>query len=154
MAPGTRKKFVPPPRVRNWGLAEANLLHWRKYLWHFWYFPAAHAVIRRPGNCAPLSPLVTPLGWRPFLSALWEELLPPVCNDTPWVIDSTIKCPTSRRLRFRAATFQQYFPLARALSYHSYDLLPPRLCVVCCSAMLPVPLRIIIMPQRCRSLLP
>jgi len=40
---------------------------WRKYLRHCWDFLALPAVIQRPhsdsapGNCAPLTPIVTPL---------------------------------------------------------------------------------------------
>ena len=52
-----------PPEL----FSEANMLYWRKYLWHFWDFSAPSAVIqrpvviRRPGNYAPL---VTSLeGW-------------------------------------------------------------------------------------------
>ena len=65
------KKQLWRPHVRTWGLSEANLLHWRKYLWHCWNSSAPPAVIRRPpewfgtpmvirrpGNCAPLVPLV------------------------------------------------------------------------------------------------
>ena len=46
---------------------EANVLHWRKYLrhcWDFWRPPewfGTHIVNQRPGNCAPLAPLVTSL---------------------------------------------------------------------------------------------
>ena len=49
------------PHVWTWDLSEANLLYWKKYLWHCWNFSAFLAVNRRPGNCAPLAPLVTPL---------------------------------------------------------------------------------------------
>ena len=61
------KKQVWRPHVRTWGLSEANVLFWRKYLWHCWDFMAppqwfgTPILIRRPVNCAPLSPLVTPL---------------------------------------------------------------------------------------------
>jgi len=48
------KKQVWRPRVRTWGLSEANLLYWRKYLWHCWDFSAPPAVIRHPGNFTPL----------------------------------------------------------------------------------------------------
>ena len=34
------KKQVWRPHVRNWGLSEANLLFWRKYLRHYWDFSA------------------------------------------------------------------------------------------------------------------
>jgi len=66
MAPGARSKFGPP-HVRNWGLSEANLLYWRKCLWHCWDFSAPpqwfgpSIVTRRPGNCATLPPFVKPL---------------------------------------------------------------------------------------------
>ena len=36
------------PHVRTWGLLEANVLYWRKHLWHCWAFSAPHAVIPRP----------------------------------------------------------------------------------------------------------
>ena len=48
------KNQICCPHVRTWGLSEANVLHWRKYLWHCWDFSAPPAVIRHPGNCAPL----------------------------------------------------------------------------------------------------
>jgi len=32
------KKQVWCPHVRTWGLSEANVLYWRKYLWHCWDF--------------------------------------------------------------------------------------------------------------------
>ena len=58
------KKQVWRPHVRNWGLSETNVLHWRMCLWHCWDFSApgvirrpprwfgAPIVIRRPGSCA------------------------------------------------------------------------------------------------------
>ena len=53
------KKQVWRRRVRTWGLSEANLLYWRKYLWHCWGFSVIiDLVIRRQGSCAPLA---TPL---------------------------------------------------------------------------------------------
>ena len=58
------KKQVWRPYVWTWGLSEANVLRWRKYLWHCWAFSAtqqwfgAPVLTRRPGNFAPL---VTPL---------------------------------------------------------------------------------------------
>ena len=62
MLPGARSRFGAPmfqPEV----FLEANVLYWRKYLWHetLWRSPqwfGAPIVIRRQGNCAPL---VTPL---------------------------------------------------------------------------------------------
>jgi len=73
------RKQVWRPYVRSWGLLEANLLYWRKCMWHCWDFSAPSAVIRRPlqwfdtpcsdspphcdsapGKLCPLSPLVTP----------------------------------------------------------------------------------------------
>ena len=64
------KKQVWRPHVRSWGLLEANVLHWRKYLWHCWDVLEHTAAIRRPpaviwchhndsapANCAPLAPL-------------------------------------------------------------------------------------------------
>jgi len=53
------------PHIRTWALSGANVLYWRKYLWHFWDFSATrqsfgpHIVIRRPGNCVPLDALLT-----------------------------------------------------------------------------------------------
>ena len=49
------KKQVWRPCVQSWGLSEANVLYWRKYLWHCWDFSA-------PGELYPpwLS-FVTPL---------------------------------------------------------------------------------------------
>jgi len=54
------KKQVWRSRVWTWSLSEANVLYWRKYLWHCWDFLAPPFVIWRPGNCAPLA---TPLCW-------------------------------------------------------------------------------------------
>jgi len=36
--------------VQNWGLSEANLLHWRKYLWHSWDVLSPTAAVRHPHN--------------------------------------------------------------------------------------------------------
>ena len=58
------KKYVCRIHVWTWGLSEANLLCWRKYLWHCWNFSAPPAVIRRShSDSAPrdLCPLVAPL---------------------------------------------------------------------------------------------
>ena len=60
------KKQVWRPHVRALGLSEANILHWRKCLWHCWDFPTplqsfgATIVIQHPGNCAPLAPRYAP----------------------------------------------------------------------------------------------
>ena len=48
------KKQVWRLHVRIWGLSEANVLYWRKYLWHCWDFSAPPTVIWLPGNLAPL----------------------------------------------------------------------------------------------------
>ena len=66
MGPGARSKFGAP-HVRTWGVWEANVLYWRKYLWHCWDFSAPPVVIWRPridstsGELWPPFPLVTPL---------------------------------------------------------------------------------------------
>jgi len=39
-------------RVRTWWFSEANVVHWRKYLWHYWDFSAR-------GELCPLQSLVT-----------------------------------------------------------------------------------------------
>ena len=49
------KKQVWRPHVQSWSLSEANVLYWRKYLWHWWDFLAHPIVIRRPGKCVPPS---------------------------------------------------------------------------------------------------
>jgi len=61
------KKQVWRPHVRTWwGLSEANVLHWRKYLWHCWDFSAPPAVIWRPhsdsapGELRPFAPSLRP----------------------------------------------------------------------------------------------
>jgi len=59
------KKQVWCPHVQTWDLLDANLLYWKKYLWHCWDFSAPLAVIRGQGNCALallITPLPTPLG--------------------------------------------------------------------------------------------
>jgi len=54
------------PRIQTWALSEADVLYWRKYLWHCWDFSVPPAVIRPPiiircpGNCAPLPPSLRP----------------------------------------------------------------------------------------------
>ena len=62
------KKQIWRHHVRTWGLSEANVLHWRKYLWHCWYFSGPPAVIRRPHSdsapwelCSPCPHFVRPL---------------------------------------------------------------------------------------------
>ena len=56
-------KQVWCPHVRTWGLSEAIVLYWRKYLWHCWAFSAPHAVRRlahddsAPGKLCPSCPL-------------------------------------------------------------------------------------------------
>ena len=60
------KQQVWRTHVRTWDISGANVLYWRKYLWHCWDFMAPSAVIWRPhydsdsapGSCAPF---VTPL---------------------------------------------------------------------------------------------
>ena len=55
-------KQVSRPHVWTWGLYEANVLYWRKYLWHCWAFSVPHAVSRRahgdsaPGELCPSCP--------------------------------------------------------------------------------------------------
>jgi len=62
------KKQIWRPRVRTWGLPEANLLYRSKYLWHRWDFSPVFTVIQAPpqwfsawGIVTLLSLLVTPL---------------------------------------------------------------------------------------------
>ena len=61
------KKQVWRPHVRIWGLHEVNVLYWRKYCDIVGTFSGtpqsfgAPIALRRPGNCSPLPPLVTPL---------------------------------------------------------------------------------------------
>jgi len=49
------KKQVWCPHVWTLGLSVANVLHWRKILWHCWDFSASPIMVRRAGNCAPLA---------------------------------------------------------------------------------------------------
>ena len=58
------RSHFPPPRVRNWGLSEANVLHWSTYdIVRTFRRPA---VIRRPhidsapGELCPLPPSLRP----------------------------------------------------------------------------------------------
>ena len=55
------KKQIWCPHVRTWGLAEANVLYWRKYLRRSWDFSALPPVNRRPWHCVPLPPVITTL---------------------------------------------------------------------------------------------
>ena len=70
MAPGAKSKFGDPHE----GFSEANLLYWRKYLWHCCDFSVPPAVSRSPcsdsappqrfgarGIVPPCTPLVAPL---------------------------------------------------------------------------------------------
>jgi len=72
------KKQVWHPYVGTWGLSEANVLCWRKYLWQCWDFSAPLAVILcppqwfgepiviwGPGNCAHVPPSLRPC-WKPI----------------------------------------------------------------------------------------
>ena len=80
------KKQIWRPHVWIWGLMEANLLYWRKYLWHFWEFSTSPRSDSAPGYLLPLAPLVTPLHgmvvlqhsgkWMSFLSEIVPLLLP------------------------------------------------------------------------------
>ena len=48
------KKQIWRPYGRIWVFSKANLLYWRKYLWHCWDFSAPPEVIQRPqGELAP-----------------------------------------------------------------------------------------------------
>jgi len=70
------KKQVWRRHVRTWGLSEVNVL-------------GAPIMIRRPWNCAPLAPVVTPRGaihirlnnWRKRKKALWTVLRITSCID-------------------------------------------------------------------------
>ena len=56
------KNQIWRPHNWIWGLMEANLLYWRKYLWHCWKFSAppqsfgAPIMISVPGELLPLAP--------------------------------------------------------------------------------------------------
>ena len=63
------KKQVWRPHVRNWDLSEANLLYWKKYLWHCWNFSAFLAVNGRLGNYVPLRPSLRLWVW-----LCWETI--------------------------------------------------------------------------------
>ena len=55
------KKQVWGLHVRTWGLSEANVLCWRKYLRHWWEFSASTHWFDARGIVPPLSSLATPL---------------------------------------------------------------------------------------------
>ena len=44
------------PHVGTWRLSEANILYWKKYLWHCWDFSPPPAVIRCLGNSSSVRP--------------------------------------------------------------------------------------------------
>ena len=76
------KKQIWRPYVRNWGLAEVNVLHWRKYLWHCWDFSALPAMIWRPrGHSAPeelrslTPPSLRPCPWKHALRSHYFEIV-------------------------------------------------------------------------------
>jgi len=55
MAPGQKNKLGAPmfePKVFR-----KQMCYWRKWLRHCWNFSTPSAVIRHPGNRAPLGPL-------------------------------------------------------------------------------------------------
>jgi len=54
------KKQLWRPHVRTWGLSEANVLYWRKCLWHCWDFLGLHNH-SAPVELRPPFPLGTPL---------------------------------------------------------------------------------------------
>ena len=54
------KKQVWRPHVRTWGLSEANVLFWKKCIWHCCDFLAPRSDLT-PGELCPLAPLVTSL---------------------------------------------------------------------------------------------
>jgi len=62
------KKQVWRPRVRTWGLSEANLLHWKKYVW----LCGAPRSDLAPGDLSPLSPSL-----RPWLSCFFSQSVIP-----------------------------------------------------------------------------
>ena len=84
---GTRLNGVPMFDVWTWGISEANVLYWRKYLWHFWNFSAHSAVIWRPivircpGNCPPFSPSLHP--WMQCLPDLGTVFADKSTKETP-----------------------------------------------------------------------
>ena len=43
------------PHVRTWGLSEANVLYWRKYLWYCWDFSPPTLSDSAPGELCPLA---------------------------------------------------------------------------------------------------
>jgi len=89
MLDGARgKKQVWCPHIWTWGLTEANVLNRRKYTCNIvgtfrrspqWFGPPI--VIRRPGNSAPLAPLVTPLSVK---QVLFKYLLSRVTRYSIW----------------------------------------------------------------------
>jgi len=53
-ARGKKKNWRP--HVRTWTLSEANLLYWRKYLWHCWDISASTRSDSAPGKLDPPLP--------------------------------------------------------------------------------------------------
>jgi len=60
------KKQVWRPNIQNWGLLEANVLYWRKYLSHCWDFFALSQPLGAPAVI-----------WRPHSDSVPRELCPP-----------------------------------------------------------------------------
>jgi len=54
------QKQVWRPHVRTWGLSEANVLYWSKYLRHCWDFSAPPAVIWCPHSASAPGELCPP----------------------------------------------------------------------------------------------
>ena len=61
-SPGTRGKFWRP-HIGTWGLSEANVLYWRKYLWHCWDFSAPPQWFGDRGNMSPLLQYTSGPAW-------------------------------------------------------------------------------------------
>jgi len=69
------KKQVWHPHVRTWGLSEANVLYWRKYLWHCWDFSAPSQGF---GTRGVVPPLCGGLEMAPHVNK-WSPLFPLKC---------------------------------------------------------------------------
>ena len=69
------KKQVWQPHIRSWGLSEANIVYWRKYLTLLWLFGGPRSDMApsnsAPGELYPLPPSLRP--WMGFMPGLFQS---------------------------------------------------------------------------------
>jgi len=113
---------LAPPRsnLRSFG-TEANALHWSScdIVGTFWR-PRQSVVIRRPGKCVPLDPLVTPLLWpQPGISAGGTNVAP--WSDQTYINKFLCEAVQTRGAGFTIHTSYIAVQASFVLSYATWD---------------------------------